>query len=309
MNFAGRKFKYVNNTAEDLTPREKRLLAENNKLKKRNKRLSTAMLFLVDQVEARLPFLNGPTPAKTTKTPSNAPYQPNGDSKKPSLAERVESRSEAAQSPKTPAEKPAPVASRRPKEVKPQIIGTAWTPEKLEPARKAPAEPKPTRPLSIQEVFAEKKKDRDGAEQIDDGVTIPEIPEAAAPPPPDATESALEPAQAEPQADAPHTPDLAPEEMDILAAPTRDKETNTGIASSELIKARKEETKSAAEASMAYRAVSTVSRPVPEDDLKLVEDSDDVIIDQKDTPTLAARAAQHNVMREAMLRRVNRLRW
>jgi len=307
MNFAGRNLKYVNTATGNLSPRERTLLAENKKLKRRNKRLSSAMLFLVDHVEARLPFLNGPSKEKSqTKTPSAEVYQPSGRSKKPTLAERVEKHEEIKSATTSSLEEKTRPPSPQ-KEVKQTIVGTAWTPEKLEPSREAPTNPTPTRPLSIQQVFAEKKKSRE--EQVDDGVSIPEIPEAATPPV-EASISTESPADESVENAAHHAPELAPEERDILAAPTREKTSGGALASSEIIKARKEEKKSAAEASMAYQAVSTVSRPVPEDiKSNSSEDNQEMILDEEENPSLTARAAQHNVMREAMLRRVNRLRW
>ncbi|MBE7635350.1 hypothetical protein GUA87_00715 [Sneathiella sp. P13V-1] len=310
MNFAGRKLKYKDDIAEDLTPREKRLLAENQKLKKKNKRLSSAMLFLVDHIEAKLPFLNRATPAPTTvavkepaiKEAKVTPLPP----KKVPLAERVE-KAQPKQFKKVPPPPPK----------KPKIVGKAWQPERLD----EPAQPvkmkKPTRPLSMHQIFEEKKKEREESvaakEAIKPQETVQptEISEDLKP----ATQTSTAPETKEVIASTEvevvsHTPELEPDEMDILAAP-RDKKSERSLASSEYLPERKEKKTSAEEASLAYLAVSSVSKPVPELTRLSDEDSDDLIIDHDEQNNIAvAQAAQQNSMiREAMLRRVNRLRW
>ena len=310
MNFAGRKLKYKDDIAEDLTPREKRLLAENQKLKKKNKRLSSAMLFLVDHIEAKLPFLNRTTtttPPVATKEPvkKEAKVTPLSPKKVP-LAERVE---KAQPKPIQKAPPPPPK--------KPKIVGKAWQPERLD----EPAQPvkmkKPTRPLSMHQIFEEKKKEREESlaakEALEPQETVQSTETAEDLKPATQTSTAPETkeiiASTEVEAIS-HTPELAPDEMNILAAP-RDQKSERSLASSEFLPERKEKKTSAEEASLAYLAVSSVSKPVPELTRLNDEDSDDLVIDHDEQNNIAvAQAAQQNtMMREAMLRRVNRLRW
>ncbi len=309
MNFAGRKLKYKDEIAGDLTPREKRLLAENQKLKKKNKRLSSAMLFLVDHIEAKLPFLNrtaAPVAAKpTTPVKAEAKVAPLPPKKVP-LAERIEK----AQ-PK-PAKKAPPPPPKKPK-----IVGKAWQPERLDEPSQPVKMKKPTRPLSMHQIFAEKKKERDEPaatakpikpKQIAQPVEVKEDTPAVVETMPKPTK--VETTSSNDVEVISHTPDLAPDEMNILAAP-RDQKPERSLASSEFLPERNEKKTSAEEASLAYLAVSSVSKPVPELSQIKDEESDDLIIDHDEQNNIAiAQAAQQNsMMREAMLRRVNRLRW
>jgi hypothetical protein len=103
------------------------------------------------------------------------------------------------------------------------------------------------------------------------------------------------------------TPDLAPEEVNILAAPTRDRKQDIFHPQpSELMGDRKDRKPSAEEASRAYMAVSVASTPVPKTEIL---DKDEISkMDEKDI--IADQVARENeILRAAMLRRVNRLRW
>ncbi|WP_025897917.1 hypothetical protein [Sneathiella glossodoripedis] len=315
MNFASKKLNGFYKEPENLTDREKRLIAENQRLKKRNKRLSGAMLYLVTHVEKRLPFFNaGIKAAKEAKQRlKTTPIE----NVKPPETEQVR--------PKKPARK--------------KIVGEAWTPENLNNTTRRKDPP------SMQQILASKKRDREPSEDdtdisnvvfVDPKETLPaqettkKTPlyeraqaarEATAPDDTDAVEETLPTeeissevsiATEETVATSSNdptllTPDLAPEEMNILAAPTRDKAQDIFHPQpSELMEGSDDIKPSAKEASRAYMAVSVAATPVP--NINRVEkeevselDEDDLIIDQV--------ARQNEVLRAAMLRRVNRLRW
>ncbi len=261
MNFASKKLTgfYANTT--DISAREKALLVENRKLKKKNKRLSTAMLYLVDQIETRLPIWSG---KKTEKTARPA-------------AKLVK-----------------PVATAPPVAQKKKIVGTTWKPEKIDyTPGLSPSEQRRSEPLSMQQIFAGKKKAK---EKTVEKVT-PEIQNSPsrspAPKPQIVAHPVIQPATNE------LSPDLAPEEVSLLAIPKKDTSKETPLPpSSETLVEREPKKTSAHEASSAYLAVSIASSPVPE--AEEVEDSNDIE---------SQVALQNEMMREAMLRRVNRLRW
>lgn len=240
-----------------MSDRERALLSENSKLKKRNKRLSNAMLYLVRQVEIRLPLL----------------------SKR-----------------KQEEQKPEPIRSLSPQRLKKNVIGKTWKPEKLDPQ---PPLKKHASPLTMQQIFAKKAISESTAKQQE---TVPQEETT------DLTSSTIQEPEARAleisnELDIPpisHTPDLAPEEMTLLASPTRDNTKElTHLMPNELFSKREAQKVSSEEASQTYRAVSIASAPVPEiDDLEqAVEEEEQKLV------------RQNNMMREAMLRRVNRLRW
>ncbi len=310
MNFASKKLNGFYKDS-DLTDREKRLIAENSRLKKRNKRLNGAMLFLVNHVEKRLPFFN----ARVREA----------NAAKEKVAQKV------APNRITPSPKPQ-------KERK-QIIGEAWTPENLNRTK----QPRRKDPLSMQQIFAEKKREREESADDTDISNVVFVDQPTEPKTNDATlkkaplyeRSKAEKEEAEtseatqnnvtkleqeiaesvevvtvtPAAkeDTDLTPDLAPEEVNILAAPTREKKQDVFHPQpAELLNERKDRKPSAEEASRAYMAVSVASTPVPKTevlDKQEVSDMDgkDIIADQV--------ARENEVLRAAMLRRVNRLRW
>ncbi|MCG8492493.1 MAG: hypothetical protein MI743_12815 [Sneathiellales bacterium] len=257
MNFAGKKLSDHYTGSTKMSKRERALLAENTKLKKRNRRLSTAMLYLVKQVEIRLPLLNRKKPEEN----------------------KIE-----------------PVRSLASQRLKKNIVGKTWKPEKLD--LNTPAE-NHTAPLKMQQIFAN-KKDPEIKQEKPLGIS----PQKSAEPSPstiqDPEARALEISN---ELDIPpisHTPDLAPEEMTLLASPTKDNAKElTHLMPNELFTKREEQKISSQEASQTYRAVSIASAPVPDiDDLEqAVEEEEQKLV------------RQNNMMREAMLRRVNRLRW
>ena len=103
------------------------------------------------------------------------------------------------------------------------------------------------------------------------------------------------------------TPDLAPEEMNILAAPTKDKKQETiHPQPPEILTERELEKTTARDASNAYMAIAVAAQPVPKAEILSNTDLDRIAEDA----AIAEQVAQQNeVMRAAMLRRVNRLRW
>lgn len=294
MNFAGKNLNRFLDSSE-LTAREKRLLAENKRLKKRNKRLSSAMVFLVTHVEKRLPFFNAAAKAQET----------------PPLS-----------SPEAPKAAPTP----RPPKRKKKIIGEAWQPEKLEAHIKKADEKRPRRkdPLSMHQIFADKKKEKtETGEETSPVVPFPSndiepavienAPQEQEPIEiyeedlPEETEVIV--LSAEPADEDGITPELAPEEMNILAAPTKEKHQDVFHPQpSEILTEREEKQTSAQEASMAYMAVSAVSKPVPDQGVEILSDDDADLPREEDTISHEI-AQQSEVMRAAMLRRVNRLRW
>ena len=268
MNFAGKKLNGFYTEASDISAREKVLLAENKKLKSKNKRLSTAMLLLVDQIEIRLPFWTSRKSEPAIKT--------------------------------TAASQPAPTPM--PKPIKKKIVGKAWMPEKIDYTPGVPiATPRRRKPLNIHEIFTArnpkpepeaennhqkmaKPSETDPVEKKDLKIEVEQktIQDQPRPEPSDAI-----------------SPALAPEEVSLLAAPTKDKQRETveRLSSEQLIE-REDKKTSAKEASLTYLAVSMAASPVPEP--KVLND-ENTIEHQV--------AVQNDIMREAMLRRVNRLRW
>ncbi|MBL4740373.1 MAG: hypothetical protein JKY12_05230 [Sneathiella sp.] len=245
MNFAGKKLNRYYTEAREISAREEKLLAENRSLKKKNKRLSTAMIYLVDQIEVRLPL-----------------WVP-----KPPVAEKK----------KTPAPEP-------------KIIGEARKPRSQPPL----ADPRPNKiqsqPLSLQRIFTDKKKTKASktpfvspptqkAEPVQVSPVIVEI--------------------AEPAEVIKNDLSLEPEEIILLAAPTKENAKEPEILnSSENIVERVAKKTSLKEASLTYMAVSVAASPVP--NTKELEDDD---------PTESKESMHNKIMKEAMLRRVNRLRW
>ncbi len=294
MNFASKKLNGYYKNSEALTTRERKLLAENTRLKKRNKRLSGAMLYLVGHIEKRLPFFTSqesPTP-KIELSP--APQKESAAKKAP------------------------------PQKTKKKIIGKTWTPENL---NQAPQKSRNKDPLSMQQIFADKKRARDEQRQskvdatevdiVDTAVSKPSLyersqavkKEIAAPEVEETNIQEVEEviiASAEPIHDD-VTPHLAPEEMNILAAPTKDKKQDVFHPQpSEMYTERAPEKKTARDASNAYMAISVAAKPVPKAEILSNTDLDEIAADE----AIAEQVAQQNeVMRAAMLRRVNRLRW
>ncbi len=304
MNFASKKLNGYYKNSEALTTREAKLLAENTRLKKRNKRLSGAMLYLVGHIEKRLPFFNNQTsPAANVKL-SSPP-------KKESIAS-----------------KPTPQKTRK------KIIGTTWTPENL---NQVPQKPRRKDPLSMQQIFADKKRAKDELRRseidaaevviVDEAVSKPSLYERSQA----AKEDTIAPdteenptdhnrrndtieqeadevliATAEPPTED-LTPNLAPEEMNILAAPTKDKKQDIFYPQpSEILTEREPERTTARDASNAYKAIAVAAKPVPKTEILSSADLDEIAEDE----AIAEQVAQQNeVMRAAMLRRVNRLRW
>ncbi|MEH6475997.1 MAG: hypothetical protein V7727_09925, partial [Sneathiella sp.] len=103
------------------------------------------------------------------------------------------------------------------------------------------------------------------------------------------------------------TPNLAPEEVSLLAAPIKDRKMDIiHPHPSEVIGEQDGLKTSAKEASMAYLAVSVAAKPVPKSDVITVLDDNEIA----EADLLEKQVAQQNeMMRAAMLRRVNRLRW
>ena len=303
MNFASKKLNGYYKNSEALSTREAKLLAENTRLKKRNKRLSGAMLYLVGHIEKRLPFFNNQASSAAKAKLELSPQ-------KESVA------------PKTPVQK-----------TKKKIIGKTWTPENL---NQAPQKTRRKDPLSMQQIFADKKRARDELRLNDiDSSEVVMVEDAASKPslyersqaakedptpspaqetkPHDHTKETAEQeaeevlvATAEPQADD-LTPDLAPEEMNILAAPTKDKKQDIFHPQpSEMLTEREPEKTTARDASNAYMAIAIAAKPVPKAEILSSTDLDEIAADE----AIAEQVAQQNeVMRAAMLRRVNRLRW
>ncbi|WP_169567423.1 hypothetical protein [Sneathiella limimaris] len=296
MNFAGKKLNNYYQDPKKLSSREKKLIAENNRLKKRNKRLSTAMVYLVGQVEKRLPLL-APKSEKASSAPP--PLQNTSPSAKPQ---------------KNQPPKKAPQ--------KQKIVGEAWEPEKLTSTKTGKPTERKRKPLSeilesttykvdISEVnfkpepekripLYERVQHEYEAEQEDE-TPVTETVETTNTP--DVIEDA--PLVAE---DMEHTPELDSKEMNLLASPTWDKKQDVFHPQpSELVTERSSKKTSAQEAADAYRAVAVSSQPVP--DAKI---SDGGTIEDAETEEKALAdqlAQQQDVLREAMLRRVNRLRW
>ncbi len=264
MNFASKKLSEyysgsVSSADRGASDREKALLAENKKLRQRNKRLSTAMLYLVEQIEVRLPILN------------------NWKNRKQVL----------------PEEKPIPAPAIR--RIKKNVIGKTWKPEKLEDTTSLRRK---STPLSMQQLFADKKHTRPAETEIPSIASL-----ASSMNEEKETSSHIDeaPIDVKTGGAAPHTPDLAPDEMSILASPTKDKSRElTEMTPSELFVKQEQKKTSSEEASKTYMAVSMASSPVPKEEI-LLDDREDQI-EQK-------LIQQNNMMREAMLRRVNRLRW
>ncbi|GLQ05519.1 hypothetical protein [Sneathiella chinensis] len=155
MNFTSKKPEQYILDSPDLSEREKSLIAENRKLRRKNKRLSQAMLYLVDQIEVKFNALNRayPTPAPTAQEPAPAP---------------IATPAPAPVKQAVPAPKPA---SRKPR---PKVSGTLWQPEKLihsRPVRKTPT-PETAHPLEEPEILMAR------------GIVTPEPVQEAAPPAP-----------------------------------------------------------------------------------------------------------------------------
>lgn len=327
MNFASKKLNGFYKDPDDLTVREQRLIAENKRLTKRNKRLSGAMVYLVGHIEKRLPFFN----SKLKKSEKSTPSLPLTD---PTAAPK----------------KASPVQATAPKPARKKIIGQAWTPENLNSASTpSPKQPRRKDPLSMQQIFADKKRERENLAQADTDISevvfvdrpsekpiekrtdkkplydraqaaketiipqTPKEPEILADSVDDDQPSQIEETPVETvvvttdETEATLTPELAPEEMNILAAPTRDKKQDVFQPQpSELITDRQDKKTSARDASLAYMAVAVAAKPVPTTEILTDDDTNemnehDIIADQV--------ARQNDVMRAAMLRRVNRLRW
>lgn len=259
MNFASKKLSGFYANTPDISAREKVLLAENKKLKRKNKRLSTAMLYLVDQIEIKLPLWSG------KKTEQTTPAHP-----EPKLS--------------------VPVAPPRP--AKKKIVGKAWTPEKIDHIPGvASGLANRSQPMSIQQIFSEKKIDRPSTSSV-------EATEEPKKQPPIVANRSEKIEIASPVSEE-HSPVLAPEEVSLLAAPKIDSDTSAlkGPSSEQLVK-RENKVTSAKEASLTYLAVSIASAPVPEAKDREIDDAIEHQV-----------AVQNDIMREAMLRRANRLRW
>lgn len=289
MNFAGKKLNGFYNNTGDLSVREKRLLAENRKLKKKNKRLSSAMLYLVGHIEARLPIWNTKAKAALQKS-----------------------------------ETPSPVAEEKPRRklVKPvqpkkkKIIGKTWKPEHLEQnIEDRPQKKLRKNSLNIQQIFGDKKQlEEKLAKSVGKTSEVVKFqpPEKNEPETPQVVELSAEPEiiEAEEISSDTHsdlTPNLAPEEVSLLAAPIKDRKMDIiHPHSSEVIGEQDDLKTSAKEASMAYLAVSVAAKPVPKSDVITVLDDNEIA----EADLLEKQVAQQNeMMRAAMLRRVNRLRW
>ena len=95
--------------------------------------------------------------------------------------------------------------------------------------------------------------------------------------------------------------------MNILAAPTKDKKQDIFYPQpSEILTEREPERTTARDASNAYKAIAVAAKPVPKTEILSSADLDEIAEDE----AIAEQVAQQNeVMRAAMLRRVNRLRW
>ncbi|WP_169543235.1 hypothetical protein [Sneathiella aquimaris] len=263
MNFVSKKLKNQYSNVSELSDRERKLLAENKKLKRKNKRLSTAMLYLVDQIETRLPLFTAQKPPKVL-----------------------------------PKKEPDPIPSPAKTRLKRNVSSITWTPEKLDDSQR----PQRRRtPLSMQQIFASKNSEKSltPPERADDRKTA-ESPLAKKTPLAEKQASLAAKLKPEVPAETIQTPDLAPEEMSLLASPTKERPKDlTKIQPTEVFVKLEQKTVSALEASQSYRAVSIASAPVP--DVKTAEDEED----EAEKKLLR----QNNMMREAMLRRVNRLRW
>ena len=285
MNFAGKKLNGFYNNTGTVSAREKHLIAENKKLKRKNKRLSSAMLYLVGHIETRLPFW------KSKSTPKKEDQKP--------LPLTLE---------ETPRKKPIQA-----KQKKKKIIGKTWMPENLDEKRiETPKSARRNNPLSMHQIFADKKRDRIEAASREPEVVKFPTPLDAIPEPSQIPETVSEPPVllAEEMADDDAvmlTPALAPDEVSLLAAPTQDKKMDViHPQPSEIIGEHEDKKMSAKEASMAYLAVSVVAKPVPKSNILTVLDKSEIA----EHDALEKQVAQQNeMMRAAMLRRVNRLRW
>lgn len=247
MNFASKKLNGFYTSAQRIPSREEQLLAENQSLKKKNKRLSTAMIYLVDQIEVRLPL-----------------WSP----------------------------KPPVVAKKKIRPPEPKIIGEAKKPKKHLSIPEQNMINGRSAPLSLQQIFADKK--RPTASKAPPLMQSALAQEAEIP---KASPLVIEAAQ--PEEDVKNELNLAPEEIFLLAAPTKEKAKDPQVLnSSENLVERVAKKISAQEASLAYLAVSVAASPVP--DTKELDNGD--VIESK-------ASMQNKIMREAMLRRVNRLRW
>ncbi|MBL4667358.1 MAG: hypothetical protein JKY04_08270 [Sneathiella sp.] len=287
MNFAGKKLNGFYKTTGDLSVRERRLLAENRKLKKKNKRLSGAMLYLVSHIEARLPIWS--TKAKPVDKDIEKPLPPTQENTRRKV-----------------------VPPARPKKKK--IIGKVWMPEHLDKSAENRIEKKQRKNiLSVPRIFADKEpmEPPKPEEKNSEVVKFP-TPEETKPDPPQVIELAAEPEilQAEEMVDTKDlalTPKLDPEEVNLLAAPIKDQKVDViHPHPSEIIGEQDDLKTSAKDASMAYLAVSVVAQPVPKSDVITVPDESDL----SEADMLERQVARQNeMMRAAMLRRVNRLRW
>jgi len=305
MNFASKKLNKFHTGSGSLTAREKYLIAENGKLKKRNKRLSSAMLFLVGAVEKRLPFFNSKLRA-------------NDASNMPPKSTLPKNKADDEARPLTPrkelTKRTLPVRAQ-PKKRK--IVGEAWQPENLNiPEPLKPKQPRRKDPLSMQQIFAAKKLNQNNRETpVPESVKRPTLPES--PPAGDAEPMEVPSLDLKPdeiftaEEVIAITPDLAPHEVSILAAPTKDQEKEKRLdvfhpQPSEIMTDREDKKTTARDASLAYLAVSVAAKPVPKTEVLTDLDDSDII----DNESLEKQVAQQNeMMRAAMLRRVNRLRW
>ncbi|MEH6402831.1 MAG: hypothetical protein V7750_05615 [Sneathiella sp.] len=243
MNFAGKKLNGFYTDARSDSSREEKLLAENRSLKKKNKRLSTAMIYLVDQIEVRLPLW----------------------SPKPPLLER---------------KKTLPA--------KPKIIGEGRKIKNSTLSGERNTDKARSQPLSLQQIFADKRKT--SPSKLTPSLPIKTLPSEEIPIVVEIT------APAEEIGDG---LSLAPEEINLLAAPTKENAKDPELLnSSENMVERVAKKTSLREASLTYMAVSVAASPVP--------DSSEL---EEDFPEESKISVHNKVMREAMLRRVNRLRW
>jgi len=247
MNFAGKNLKGFYSNAREISSREEELLAENRSLKKKNKRLSTAMVYLVDQIEVRLPLW---------------------------------------------APKPPVVEKKKARKPEPKIIGEDRKPKIRTPLADRNSKNLRSQPLSLQQIFSDKKKSIAAKTPLDLPLTPPQETELS-----QATPVIVE--IVEPTDETKNGLSLAPEEISLLAAPTKENPKDPKILnSSENMVERVAKKTSLKEASLTYMAVSVAASPVP--NTKEVED---------DSPAASKASVQNKIMKEAMLRRVNRLRW
>lgn len=210
--------------------REKELLTENNMLRTKNKRLSDAILTLVDHIETKLPYLEGPT---------------NGKQEQSTL--RDEASIEQGRAKKTSSFKKS-----RPQKV--EILETFEEPIEF-------AEPAPEMRFGNRQKCESKSTNKHTS-------------------------------------DYNVSPDLAPEEIDLLKSPTRDRFRGSTRARAtvdvvDLEPGRKE----AKESQDFYRAGSVYSSDIPTFDF------------QDEEPVIDIEFKRRETLRAAMRRRVNRLRW